>query len=162
MYTVVKIVLQNQRHFDFEENVKHIQLYMPKNKKLVPRSASERLQTVNETKMRCIDHGLTGDVATTILFRMLDNYHRDGTIYINKELNLNLRHQTPRKYVVNLYNDRSRKDTVIIKALADNEIDAAMDAQSRILAERNARHDPAHTDDRSESDDSEAPDLIDT
>jgi len=112
---------------------------MAKNKvrKIVPRSPSERLQTVNETKMQCIDHELTGDLATKILFQMLDNYQRDGTTYIDKELNLNLRHHTPRKFVVNLYNDRSRKDTVVIKALTDSEMDLAMATQSRILTKRN-------------------------
>jgi len=94
---------------------------------------------------------------------MLDNYHRDGTIYLDKELNLNLRHQTPRKYIVNLYNDRSRKDTVIIRALTESETDAAMAAQSRILAERNARYAPAETGASSESEsESDAPDLVDT
>jgi hypothetical protein len=132
---------------------------MPKNK-VKARSPSSRLQTVNETKMRCIEHELTGDIATTILFQMLDNYQRDGTAYIGKELNLNLRHQTPRKYVINLYNDLSRKDTVIIKALTESELEAAMEAQSRILAERNARYAPV-VEPEPESE-SEAPDLVDT
>lgn len=96
---------------------------MPKNKpkSRVPKTASERLIPVNETKIKCIEHNLTDDLATKILFTMLDNYYRDGTIYTNTELKLAGRYDVPRKYVVNLWNDRSKKDTVLIRSLDEDE-----------------------------------------
>lgn len=81
------------------------------------KTASERLITVNKTKIKCIEHDLTDDIATKILFTMLDNYHRDGTVYLNKELKLNKRYDRPRKYVINLWNDRNKIDTVMIRSL---------------------------------------------
>jgi len=90
------------------------------------RTASQRLAIVNETKMKCIELDLTDDLATKLLFRMLDNYHRDGTTYIGKELRLKQRHSVPRKYVVNLYNDRNKRDVVLIRALDDTELAPAV------------------------------------
>lgn len=81
------------------------------------RTASQRLVTVNETKMKCIEHDLTDDLATKILFRMLDNYHENGSVYENVELRLKGRYDRERKYVVNLYNDATKKDTVLIRAI---------------------------------------------
>lgn len=86
-------------------------------KKNRPRTASQRLIIVNETKLKCIELNLNHDIATKVLFAMLDNYHRDGTTYIDKELKLNGRYDIPRKYVINLWNDQSNKDTVLIRAL---------------------------------------------
>ena len=83
---------------------------------------SERLVVVNETKMKCIEHDLTDDLATKVLFKMLDRYHQDGTVYINKELALQGRYDRRRKYVINLYNDRHRKDKVLIRAV-DMDLD---------------------------------------
>jgi hypothetical protein len=145
----------------------------------MPRSASERLVAVNETKLKCIEHDLTEDLATKILFTMLDNYHKKGTTYIKKDLKLAGRHQTPRKYVVNLYNDRNKKDVVLIRALNDEEETQSADARMRRAVEGRARNitstwkrDPVsglelagseseyETDTDTDSD-SDAPDLVD-
>ena len=85
------------------------------------RTPQSRLHIVNQTKMKCIELELTNDIATKILFSMLDNYHKDGTTY-NKELKLQQRHQIPRKYVVNLYNDKNIRDEVFIRALEPSEL----------------------------------------
>lgn len=77
----------------------------------------KRLLTVNETKMKCIEHDLTDDIATKILFTMLDNYVNDGTSYVNKELVLQGHYDRPRKYLINLYNDVSKRDTVLIRSI---------------------------------------------
>lgn len=100
------------------------------------RTQSERLVSVNETKVKCMEHDLMDDLATKILYRMLDNYYNDGTTYINKELKLTGRHVIPRKYVVNLYNDSKKKDCVLIRALDDEDIQA----KNRAIIERNARN----------------------
>lgn len=125
----------------------------------------QRLQTVNETKMKCIDLDLLDDIATRILFQMLDNYHKNGTTYINKELRLNIRHHTPRKYVVNLYNDTLKKDCVLIRALDDTEIMNGLTAQSNITKQRanitnTWRRDSDSNSSSDSSSDSEAPELV--
>ena len=85
------------------------------------RKKKDRLSIVNEIKMKCIELDLTQDLATKILFTMLDKYHEEGTTY-HKELKLVLRYETPRKYVVNLHNDPKIKDTVLIRALEPEEL----------------------------------------
>jgi hypothetical protein len=95
-------------------------ILMPAAKK--EKTSGERLITVNEIKMKCIEHDLTNDTATKVLFIMLNNYHRDGTTYINKELKLSGRYDIPRKYVINLWNDQTKTDTVLIRALDDEEV----------------------------------------
>jgi hypothetical protein len=84
------------------------------------KTASERLRVVNETKMKCIEHNLTDDLATKILFKMLDKYHQDGTVYTNKELALQGRYDLRRKYVINLWNDHKKRDTVLIRAIDES------------------------------------------
>lgn len=103
------------------------------------KTASERLLAVNETKMKCIEHNLMSDIATKILFKMLDNYHRDGTTYIGKELKLKGRYDVPRKYVVNLYNQRGKQDVVLIRVLDEDEKVLQSLAARRKTAEQNAR-----------------------
>ncbi len=79
------------------------------------KSKSQRLVIATETKLKCIEHELEHEIATKILFTMLDNYVDKGVTYINKELKLALYCDRPRKYVINLYNDVSKKDTVLIR-----------------------------------------------
>ena len=130
------------------------------------RSRTERLASVNETKLKIIELDLMNDLATQILFKMLDNYHAKGTTYLNKELTLVGRHAVPRKYVVNLYNDSKKKDIVLIRTLDEKEEEKSNAARSQIAIERNAR-DVQHTWKRdedsgsdSDSDDEEPPELI--
>ncbi len=94
------------------------------------KTASERLKSVNETKLKCIELNLTSDLATKILFTMLDQYHRDGTTYIGKELRLSGRTMPGSRYVVNLYNDRNKRDVIIIKQASVAEDDAEDDAEN--------------------------------
>ena len=77
---------------------------------------SERLSVSLETKMKCMEHNLTDNLATKILFSMLDTYVNEGTTYINKKLSLNLKGDINREYLINLYNDRSKRDVVLIRA----------------------------------------------
>jgi hypothetical protein len=100
---------------------------------------------------------LTDDMATKVLFRMLDNYQKDGTQYLNKELRIT---RSQQKYVVNLYNDLLKKDTVLIRSLNEDEVEDQTLAKRRRTAERNIRSvtDTWKRDSDSDSDD-EAPDL---
>ena len=79
-------------------------------------SASERLRIVNEVKIKCMSMDITDELATIVLFKMLDNYYRDGTVYIGKELNSA---RSGRRFIINLYNDPSRKDTVVVRPIAE-------------------------------------------
>lgn len=84
------------------------------------RTQKQRLVVANETKFACLEHTLERDVATKILFTMLDNYVEHGTTYIGKELKFSLPCAGgPRKYVINLYNDIGKKDVVVIKRIED-------------------------------------------
>lgn len=139
------------------------------------KSKSERLIIVNETKMKCMEHDLTNDLATKILFTMLDNYHEKGTTYIGKELKLSGRHAVPRKYVVNLYNEKKKTDIVLIRALSEEEEGESARLRARKAVESqipDVRHtwtrDPktgkeeessSESESESESSSDEAPDL---
>jgi hypothetical protein len=79
------------------------------------KSRTERLSTANEVKLVCIEHQLSDDIGTQVLYRMLDKYVDDGETYINKEIRLTKRYDRPRYFLVNLYNDETKKDTVVIK-----------------------------------------------
>jgi len=81
-----------------------------------PKSKSERLVVVNETKVKCIEHGLTDDIATTVLFGILDTYHMNGTV-CHTELNMKGLYDRPRKYVIKLFNDVSKRDIVLIRTI---------------------------------------------
>jgi hypothetical protein len=133
-----------------------IQLMAKDKKQARSRTQSERLKITNETKMKCIELELTEEVATNVLFAMLDKYHEDGTTYIGKELQLSPRHLTPRKYVVNLWNSMGKKDTVLIRELDDTETLV----QKRRNSEQQARSVVDTWVRDSESDD-EAPGLVD-
>jgi len=95
-----------------------------------PKTRSERLQVVNETKMQCIAHNLESELGTRILFRALDKYHQDGTTYINKQIRLTLRGDMGRYYLVNLYNQKYKRDVVLIRAMSPDEADEARPTQT--------------------------------
>ena len=78
------------------------------------KSRKQRHVIVTETKINCMQHTLGSNLATKILFTMLDNYEQTGTTYLGKELKFTLFGDIPRKYVINLYNDVNKKDTVLI------------------------------------------------
>lgn len=125
------------------------------------KTKSERLKIVNETKLKCIEHDLTDDLATKILFTMLDNYYEKGTTYIGKELRLGRNQHILRKYVVNLYNEKKKTDVVLIRALTDEEVTESIRTRTRIATE-NQIPDVTHTwvrDPNSDSDSDEAPVL---
>jgi hypothetical protein len=79
---------------------------------MTTRTASERLVTVNEVKMKCIQEDLSSFLGTAVLYRVLDDYHQNGTVYVNKEIALP---ELGRVYVIKLYNDRKRSDQVLIR-----------------------------------------------
>lgn len=78
------------------------------------RTKSDRLCVVNEVKMKCIEHELMDEIGTKVLFRILDEYVEKGTPCCGKELGILKRSQRPRKYVINLFNDQSKIDKVVI------------------------------------------------
>jgi hypothetical protein len=79
------------------------------------RSRSERLATANSVKMQCINHELSEDIGTQVLYRMLDKYVEEGTTFVNKEVKLVKRYDLPRYYLVNLHNNPQINDTVLIR-----------------------------------------------
>jgi hypothetical protein len=79
------------------------------------RTRAQRLSTANEVKLQCIEHQLSDDLGTRVLYTMLDRYVNTGETYIGKEIRLVKRYDRPRYYLVNLYNDTNKKDTVLIR-----------------------------------------------
>ena len=85
------------------------------------KTRAERLQVVEEIQANCVAKDLIRDLGTKVLFAILDDYLEKGTIYIGKELRIignstpALRNSAPCKYVLNLYNDPGKTDTVVIR-----------------------------------------------
>ena len=86
------------------------------------KTRAERQLVADETKENCSVNRLTGDLGTKVLFLILDDYVETGSVYLGKELRIvgnstpALRASAPCKYIVNLYNDPAKSDTVIIRA----------------------------------------------
>ena len=86
------------------------------------KTIAERLQVVEEIRANCGAKDLTRDLGTKVLFAILDDYLEKGTIYLDKELRIignstpALRNSAPCKYVLNLYNDSGKTDTVVIRS----------------------------------------------
>jgi hypothetical protein len=78
------------------------------------RTKADRIKIVNEVKMNCIEHDLMEEIGTKVLFKMLDEYVSKGTPFVGKQLGILKLSPQPRKYIVKLYNDPSKVDTVII------------------------------------------------
>lgn len=74
----------------------------------------ERTRVVNEIKMNIIANDLENEIASKVLYYILNDYIITGKQY-NKELTLNLTDGKKRKIVVKLYNNKLMKDTVLIK-----------------------------------------------
>jgi hypothetical protein len=86
---------------------------MPKktNKPVVSRTQADRERIVNEVRFRLAMAELLDDgVAIKVLLAMLDRYVRDGTVYIDKWLNLH--NGSDKAYHINLYNDKHKTDVV--------------------------------------------------
>ncbi len=79
------------------------------------RTREQRLKTANEVKLQCIEHQLSDDLGTRVLYTMLDLYVNRGETYEDKRIRLVKRYDRPRYYLVNLYNDENKKDTVLIR-----------------------------------------------
>lgn len=77
---------------------------------------SNRLWTVNEIKMQIIEHGLQADVASKVLWKILDSYVENAKP-VDTELVLKGRYDMRRKFVVKLYGSSRRKDTVLIRTV---------------------------------------------
>jgi hypothetical protein len=86
------------------------------------RKRSDRVCVVNEVKMRCIEHDLMDEIGTKVLFRILDEYVEKGTPCVGKELGILKLSQRPRKYVIRLFDDPSKTDTVVI-SVDDESVD---------------------------------------
>ena len=84
---------------------------------MAPRTASDRLKTVNEVKLMLMEHNLQQDPACKVLWLILDNYHKTGTSVRATELPLKLRYDQPRKLVVTLANDTKVRDTVLLRPI---------------------------------------------
>ena len=85
------------------------------------KTRAERQSVVEEIRANCFAKELTKDLGTKVLFAILDDYLEKGTIYLGKELRIignstpALRNSAPCKYVLNLYNDPEKTDTVVIR-----------------------------------------------
>lgn len=80
---------------------------------MAPKTKSERLHTINEIKMNCIENNLGyQEIALKVLYAMMDNYYKNGITYINKSLRLQ---NSERNIIVNLYNDTNKTDCVVMR-----------------------------------------------
>lgn len=82
------------------------------------KSCSQRLLTINETKMKIVEHNLEDDVATKVLWGILDTYHKTGKP-VHTELVMQGHYSRRRKYVVDLYNDTQEIDRVLIRTIEE-------------------------------------------
>jgi hypothetical protein len=82
----------------------------------------ERRQVLTEIEASCTSRKLMGDLGTKIMLLIVKDYVANGTPYLNKEVRIvgnstpELRASVPCKYVINLYNDLGKQDTVVIRA----------------------------------------------
>jgi hypothetical protein len=79
------------------------------------KTESERLRTVNEIKIKLLDLNLENDPASKVLWRILDNYVKNGEP-LNTILKFKMRYDTEKHYVVELYNKKGKKDVVLIRS----------------------------------------------
>jgi hypothetical protein len=93
-----------------------------KNKPSGPRTESERLQIVNETKLKLLENDIENDPASKVLWMILDRYVTSG-IPVDTKLFLKHRYDMARKFVVTLHNDISKKDVVLIRVMTLEEIE---------------------------------------
>ena len=77
---------------------------------------NERLTTVIEIQSKLSELNLDDYKATKVLNIILLNYLNKGII-CNTELEFNNVMDTPRKYIINLYNNSFKRDQVYIKTL---------------------------------------------
>jgi hypothetical protein len=78
---------------------------------------SERSITVENVIDSINKHHLENDPASQQLLGMLMDYVKTGNTYIDQEIKLDVRHA--RKYIINLYNRKSKPDTVLIRMIQD-------------------------------------------
>lgn len=81
---------------------------------------SQRLETIVEIENKINDLKIKQVPAIRVLQLIMDNYAKYGTV-CDTRLNLNMGDRD-RYIIVKLYNDRNKKDTVLIRA--KEEIDA--------------------------------------
>lgn len=121
---------QNKKRKDIQEEITADDImFDPKYAK----TQMERMKIIQEIENKLYDNRLENELATKILNTMLNDYLINGTRYINKELSLDLRSDMPRKYIVNLYNDRRLMDQVYIKAKTKEEMEHAQDVKIKKL-----------------------------
>lgn len=116
-----------------------------------PRTKSQRLHTVNETKLKLIEHELENDPASKILWKLMDDYVNNGHPYVGVELKMKGRTLCDRKYVINLYNDLQCKDAVVIRKIKDDEDNMPQSMSPAVMND---------TEETSDSDSDSAPELV--
>jgi hypothetical protein len=85
------------------------------------KSRAERLQVIQEVQSQLTTLGLNSDLGTQVLNRILADYLETGSPYLGKELRIignsspAMRNSVPSKYVINLYNDPEKRDTIVIR-----------------------------------------------
>ena len=86
------------------------------------KTLGERRQVLTQIETSCTSRKLMGDLGTKIMLLIVQDYVATGTTYLNKEVRIvgnstpELRASVPCKYVLNLYNDPEKPDTVVIRA----------------------------------------------
>lgn len=78
------------------------------------RTTEDRTRIVNEIKFNLMSLDIQNELTMRILFAMLHNYINNGTTYIKKELTINTQNNIQQVFLINLFNDTSKTDTVII------------------------------------------------
>jgi len=87
----------------------------------VPRTAQERLNSYIEIEGQLHNNNLQSDPASKILSAISLRYVKTG-IPVYTTLFLQNRYDKPRKFVIELQNDKRKKDVVFIRIMTDNEI----------------------------------------
>lgn len=81
------------------------------------KNALQRMAIVQEIENKLIAERIETELGSRVLLRILDDYVTNGTRYIGKEVKLLLKAGEPRKFIINLYNDRRLRDQVLIRLI---------------------------------------------
>ncbi len=81
----------------------------------------ERMQSVQEVEQKVYALKLDKELAGQILLRTLELYVVNGQTFINKRIKLQVRGDIPREFIVNLFNDKTKRDWVRISAIQNTQ-----------------------------------------
>lgn len=79
------------------------------------RTKQERERTADEVKFNVYSNQIEDCIASRCLFKILEDYVDKGTAYVDKHLTLDVKTVDQKYYLINLYNDKNKKDTVLIR-----------------------------------------------